>query len=186
MAGRKWISVAKGIAIFSAVTFFFYGVAKLLVNPVAGRNAESYRYDQQLQPPVGDWFIQNANMYADSVPIEWLIIFGIFCLIVGLFGRGSNHLTIASLTILTLALSLNYYFVLNAIFDWYYWSCFEEPHTQEGFALQLILECPPRNLLYDSLVWAPVGLAIVAGVLAASHSRQRSREGSRHPSTAPK
>lgn len=175
MAGRKWIAFTKGIVLSAILTLFFFGLAKLLVDPVAGRNAQDYRQEWGLG---GEWFVENANMYADGILSDWLIIFGIFWLIVGLFGKGGNLLSRASVTILTLALSLNYYIAINVIFDWYYWSCFEEPHTHEGFALQLILECPSRNLLYGSLVWAPIGLAIIAGVLAASHSRQRAREGS--------
>lgn len=176
MESRKWITITKGILLSATITLLFFGFAKILVGPVAGGNAERYRQEQGLQPPVGEWFVENANMYADGIPGDWLIIFGLFWLIVALFGKGDHLLPKNSLAILAFALSLNFYRTINVIFDWFYWSCFEAPHTHEGFSFQLLLECPSRTFLDNSIVWAPVVLAITAGFVAVFHSRKQNRK----------
>jgi hypothetical protein len=176
MLRTRWKTALAGMGISVLLTLIFYAIAKLLVGPIAGQNAEQYRQKYDLPPPTGEWFIENADMAADSVIPGWLLLFAIFWLIYGLFGKGSRFPSFPSLALVALALLLNFYFVLNMIFDWYYWSCFEEPNTHVGLNFARLFECPSRENLLDVLTLGQLGLTIIAGVVAVYHSREPDTE----------
>ena len=173
MFRTRWKTAIAGMGISAFLTLIFYAIAKLLVAPIAGHNAELYRQTYNLPPPTGEWFIENADMAADSVVPGWLFLFSVFWLIYGLFGKGSRFPSLSSLALVALALLINFYFVLNTIFDWYYWSCFEEPYTHAGLNFARLFECPSREILLGVLNLGQLGLMIIAGIVAVFHSRKR-------------
>lgn len=174
MFRRRWKTVLAGMGGSALITMVFFGVAKLLVGPVADRLGEQYHPENNVPPRI--WFVENANMAADSIIPDFLFLFSIFWMIFGLFGRGSRFPSITSLVFLAIAVLDSFYFSLNFMFDWYNWSCFEEPYTHSGFDFTRIFECPSRDILLDCLIDAQLGLVAVGAIVAVYHSRKRAQD----------
>ena len=159
-----------------ATTGAVFLVVKILANTVTPKLERAYLRELSHASAQDSWMTEWANMLADSVLWEWLIVLAVFWALIGLFGKGPRVPSLASLVMLAAAFGPGFYVVLNAIFDGFSWSCFEVRDTHIAFQFSKALECSSREISREVLVWSPLVLAVAAGILGAIHTRKDRQE----------